>query len=232
MATPPVLLLTLGRNEASVPPVIREEVRAGYPACRAQSPARTVFESAGTPRLHRAPGFAAGVILTLGIGIGAAAGIGTIVYGVLVRDLPYENPGQLVRVGFVTDGAASPGDLHSEATCIHFARRARSFTELGAYATNDAFNVTDGDAPERVSVAMVTPNLLTLLGARPLGETFQRGDTSWSGARTPIRLSEKFWRRRYGAVLHRFETPKLPLQHDARRLHSAPCILIIHGPPA
>src|SRR5262245_8967008 len=43
-------------------------------------------------RVRRAPGFAAGVIATLGVGIGVAVGIGTIVYGVLLRDLPYEHP--------------------------------------------------------------------------------------------------------------------------------------------
>src|SRR5688500_10604220 len=78
-------------------------------------------------RLHRAPGFAAAVIATLGIGIGAAAGIGTIVYGVLLRDLPYDKPDQLMRVGFITDGIAAAGDLHSAATYFHFARSARSF---------------------------------------------------------------------------------------------------------
>jgi putative ABC transport system permease protein len=151
-------------------------------------------------RLHRAPGFAAGVIATLGIGIGAAAGIGTIVYGVLLRDLPYEEPDQLVRVGFFTDGIETPGDLHSAATYLHFAERARSFTELGAYFTSDAFNVTDGDAPERVSVAMMTPSTFTLLGARPLlGQLFEPGDSSWSNGRSPILISESFWRRRYGA---------------------------------
>jgi putative ABC transport system permease protein len=151
-------------------------------------------------RLHRAPAFAAGVIATLGIGIGAAAGIGTIVYGVLLRDLPYDNPDRLVRVGFVTDGSTTPGDLHSAATYFHFAKSARSFTELGAYATDDGFNVTDGDAPERVTVALMTPNTFTLLGARPIiGQLFERGDTSWSNPRSAILLSENLWRRRYGA---------------------------------
>ena len=152
-------------------------------------------------RVHRAPGFAAGVIATLGIGIGAAAGIGTIVYGVLLRDLPYENPDQLVRVGFLTDGIATGSDLHSPATYFHFAKSAHSFTELGAYSTNDGFNVTDGDAPERVTVALMTPNTFTLLGARPvLGQLFEPGDTSWYGERMlPILISENFWRRRYGA---------------------------------
>src|SRR5687767_9471669 len=61
-------------------------------------------------RLYRAPAFAAGIIATLGIGIGAAVGIGTIVYGVLLRDLPYARPDQLVRVGFHTDRIAGSGD--------------------------------------------------------------------------------------------------------------------------
>lgn len=149
-------------------------------------------------RLRRAPGFSAGVIATLGIGIGAAVGIGTIVHGVLLRDLPYDEPDQLVRVGFVTDGTA--GDLHPAATYFYFAKSARSFTELGAYYTADDFTVTDGEAPERVTVAMMMPSTFTLLGARPLhGQLFEPGDTSWASPRSPIILSENFWRRRYGA---------------------------------
>lgn len=151
-------------------------------------------------RLHRAPAFTAGVIATLGIGIGAAVGIGTIVYDVLLRDLPYDTPDRLVRVGFTTDGIGTPGDLHSEATYFHFAKSSRSFTELGAYSTSDAFAVTDGDAPERVTIASMTPSVFTLLGVRPLlGQLFEPGDTSWTNGRSPILISENLWRRRYGA---------------------------------
>jgi len=153
-------------------------------------------------RLRRAPAFSAGVIATLGIGLGAAIGIGTIVYDVLLRDLPYDKPDQLVRVGFFVDGTGATGDLHTPATYFHFVKSARSFTALGQYYTNDAFNVTDGDAPERVTVAMLSPNTLTLLGVRPiLGKLFEPGDTSWYGERglLPILISEALWRRRYGA---------------------------------
>jgi len=152
-------------------------------------------------RLYRAPAFSAGVIATLGIGIGAAVGIGTIVYGVLLRDLPYDRPDRLMRVGFVTEGIPAAGDQHSSATYFHFAKSARSFTALGAYWTTDDFSVTDGDAPERVNIAMMTPSVFTLLGVRPiLGQLFVPGDTSWYGERQlPILISESFWRRRYGA---------------------------------
>lgn len=151
-------------------------------------------------RIRRAPAFAGGVIATLGVGIGVAVGIGTIVYGVLLRDLPYANPDRIVRVGFHTDASGAPNDLHSPATYFHFAKGARSFTELGAYWTDDGFNITDGDAAERVTVALMTPSTFTLLGVRPvLGQLFEPGDTSWSNGRTPILISQELWERRYGA---------------------------------
>ena len=151
-------------------------------------------------RVRRAPAFAAGVIATLGVGVGAAIGIGAIVYGVLLRDLPYDNPDRLVRVGFHTEGSTTDNDLHSPATYFHFAKTARSFTELGAYGVRGGFTLMDGDAPEPVMIASMTPSVLTLLGARPLlGQLFEPGDTSWSGARNPILISENLWRRRYGA---------------------------------
>lgn len=151
-------------------------------------------------RIRRAPAFAAGVIATLGVGIGAAVGIGSIVYGVLFRDMPYDDPDQLVRVGFHTPGIAAPGELHSAATFAHFAWSAQSFSELGAYHTNDGINLTDDDSPERVTAALMTPSTFDLLGVRPLlGTLFERGDTSWTGDRLPILISQELWERRYGA---------------------------------
>ena len=151
-------------------------------------------------RIRRAPAFAGGVIATLGVGIGVAIGIGTIVYGVLLRDLPYPEPDRLVRVGFHTDGIPGQGNLQSSATYFHFAKSSRAFTELGWYSTNDDFNITDGDAPERVTIASVTPNIFTLLRVRPvLGQLFEPGDTSWYTGRTPILISQELWERRYGA---------------------------------
>ncbi len=153
-------------------------------------------------RLRRAPGFSGGVIATLGIGIGAAVGIGTIVYGVLLRDLPYPKPEQLVRIGFVTENNATTDDLNPPAAYFHFAKSAQSFTELGSYSTSDDFSVTDGGDPEHVTVAMVAPSLFNLLGVHPiLGQLFETGDSSWTNGsgRIPILISENFWRRRFGA---------------------------------
>lgn len=153
-------------------------------------------------RIGRAPAFASGVIATLGVGLGVAVGIGTMVYAVLLHDLPYAKSDQLVRVGFHTDGIPGAGDLNSEATFVHLALSAHSFTDLGAYATNDAFALTDGDAAERVTVAMMSPSTFDLLGVRPLlGALFERKDTSWVGGDglLPVLISQDLWERRYGA---------------------------------
>ena len=95
-------------------------------AASSRSTISRVTRALPSAALTRAPAFAAGVIATLGIGIGAAVGIGTIVYGVLLRDLPYDKPDQLVRVGFHTDGLGTPGDLHSAADLLSL-REERAF---------------------------------------------------------------------------------------------------------
>jgi len=168
-------------------------------------------------RIVRAPAFAIGVIATLGIGLGTAVGIGAIVYGVLLRDLPFASPDRLVQVSFHTDGLAESGTLHSAPTFIHFAESARSFTDLGAYSTNDAFALTDGAVAERVTVAMMAPSTFDLLGVRPLlGALFERKDTSWVGEELlPVLISQEIWERRYGAdpaIIGR----RIEIDHGAR----------------
>ena len=168
-------------------------------------------------RIRRAPAFATGVIATLGIGLGTAVGIGAIVYGVLIRGLPFANPDQLVHVSFHTDGLAKSGTLHSAPTFIHFAESARTFTDLGAYSTNDAFALTDGAVAERVTAAMMSPSTFDLLGVRPLlGALFERKDTSWVGEELlPVLISQEIWERRYGAdptIIGR----RIEIDHGAR----------------
>jgi len=168
-------------------------------------------------RIVRAPAFAIGVIATLGVGLGTAVGIGAIVYGVLLRDLPFASPVQLVRIGFHTDGLAESNDLHSPPTFIHFAESGRSFSDLGAYSTSDAFALTDGAVAERVTVAMMSPSTFDLLGVRPLlGALFERRDTSWvSDQLLPVLISQEIWERRYGAdptIIGR----RIEIDHGAR----------------
>lgn len=147
-------------------------------------------------RLRRSPGFSLGVMITLGIGLGAAAGIGAMVHGVLVRDLPYHHPDRLVRIALHTPGLPGTSDLHSTATYAQFASDARSFEGLAAYWTFDAMTLTIGDASERVTAGFVTPGTFALLGAQLLaGHGFAPGDTAWVES-SPVLISEDLWERR------------------------------------
>jgi putative ABC transport system permease protein len=89
----------------------------------------------GARNLLRRPAFAAGVVVTLGLGIGAVTTVYSVVNGVLLRDLPYDRPTTLVTVGAVSSGVEwvdEPGGLQSLSRMsmpnyIDLRDRARSF---------------------------------------------------------------------------------------------------------
>lgn len=147
-------------------------------------------------RLARAPLFSAGVIGTLAIALGAAAGIGSLVHQVLLKPLPYPEPDRLVRLAAHTPGLNLTGDQLSGGTYVHLLESARMFSELGGYIINEGFTVTD-DVPERVAGAIVTPSLLRLLAPTPVaGRLFREEDAR--ADTTAVILSHAFWQRRFG----------------------------------
>jgi putative ABC transport system permease protein len=152
-------------------------------------------------RLRRAPAFTAGTVATLALGVGAASGIGALVYGVLLRPLPYRDPDRLVRLSITTPGLGITSTEQSSGTFVYFAERARSFRTLGAYMENEGVAITDGDAPERATAAIVTPDVLGLLGVTPVaGRLFREEDAgAVSVTASPVLISYDLWQRRFGA---------------------------------
>jgi putative ABC transport system permease protein len=142
---------------------------------------------------RRQPRFAALAIIALALGTGASTAIFTVVESVLLRPLPYQDPGRLVVTlhGSTASGPVSPADF------LDYQRDATSFERLGAA---QAWGGTLGDAvhPERISGLQVTPSLFTLLGVPPLaGRTFVEGDDQNGRARVVV-LSHGLWQRRFG----------------------------------
>jgi putative ABC transport system permease protein len=149
-------------------------------------------------RIRRSPGFSLGAIVTLGVGLGISAGIGAIVHGVLVRDLPYSNPRDLVRVSLHTPGMAGASSLHNPATYAHLTAEPRMLSGLSASWTDDQVSITLTDVSERIVAGFVTPGTFDLLGVRPLlGRGFAPGDTAWAGP-IGVLISEELWERRLG----------------------------------
>jgi putative ABC transport system permease protein len=152
--------------------------------------------------LARRPSLALGVILTIGLGIGATTTIYGVVDAVLLRPLPFDDPGSLVAVGAVDDRrAADPEtgrvelkDMSSE-VFKRYRERARSFTTLGALS-RERLEAEALDGP--LTVAGVGPELFALLGASPaLGRTFTPGEYDWRADPVAV-ISYDHWQRRYG----------------------------------
>jgi putative ABC transport system permease protein len=153
--------------------------------------------------LRRSPGFAAVAIVTLGLGIGAATTIFTIVNGVLLRPLSYREPDRIANlwvdfgVGAQSLPAMSPGDFRD------YQQRAQSFAMVAAGSGAQMVGATgalsgSGGELERVEVSPITANFLPLLGVDPLhGRHFTEEEEKPGGPRVVI-LSYGLWRRRFG----------------------------------
>jgi putative ABC transport system permease protein len=118
--------------------------------------------------LAKAPGFAALAIATLALGIGANTAIFTVANSVLLRSLPYKDPGQLVRISTHRDGSCCVSLPFFTA----LSATNRSFSGVTAYQF-DAVNLAVPDGAEQTDAERVTGNFFDVLGARLLaGRTF------------------------------------------------------------
>ncbi len=151
----------------------------------------------GVRILFKNPGFTLIAILTLALGIGVNTAIFSVVYGVLLRPLPYKNGGQLVII-------------HQQAGQGHQANVPFSVKEVFDYRDQNHtlesvvehhtmfFLLLGKDTAERVQTAVVSANFFDVLGVKPLlGRTFLASDES-PNANAVLVLSHKYWQARHG----------------------------------
>src|SRR5882757_316339 len=156
-------------------------------------------------RLGRSPGFAAAVILTLAIGIGANTTVFSVLNSVLLKPLPYPKSEQLVGVWLEAPGAAGltnfvEGLRLSPSMYFTFSEQNRTFQSLGVWATGTA-NVTGIAEPEQVHTALITDGVLQTLDDPPAaGRWLTQGDQNPRGAKAAM-LSYGYWQRRFGGEL-------------------------------
>ena len=145
--------------------------------------------------LRKAPGFAAVAILTLALGIGATSAIFSVVNGVLLKPLPYEDPDELVGIWYRMGTARVPV---SPAQYFTYRDENRVFEDIGFYYPGQV-SVTGLAEPERLDAMSLTAGLLPLLRVQPvIGRGFTEEDDS-PGAPPTIMLSAAYWRRQFGA---------------------------------
>ena len=153
-------------------------------------------------RLRKTPGFAATVLLTLAIGIGANTAVFTVINRVLLRPLPYPDPDRLVALWLNAPGAGglanfSNGLQLSPSMYLTFAEHNHTLQSMGLWLSNTA-NVTGLDQPEWMQTVQVSDGVLETLEVPPvLGRWFSHEDQNPRGAKT-VMLSYGYWQRRFG----------------------------------
>jgi putative ABC transport system permease protein len=147
----------------------------------------------------RNKGFSGAALFTLALGIGACSAVFSLVYGVLVRPLPYPEPDGLVRLSEGHAGAHSPlrASLLSNLTYYAWHDTTRTLEEIAVYSP-DRFSVSGLAEPMRIKGSAVSPALFRLLRTNPAAGRFFTDKEGTDDAPVMV-LSHEFWRQYYGA---------------------------------
>src|SRR5579875_834928 len=149
-------------------------------------------------RLGRAPLFTFLTLLMLAVGIGANTAVFSVVYGVLLKPLPYPHPNQLAGVWLNAPGVGLNHASLGPSDYFVFRDESRTFQDIGLYA-HDTVSITGAGRPERASALRVTDGTLSILGVKPLlGRIFSRQDCSPQAPDTAL-LSYGNWHQKFGA---------------------------------
>jgi len=150
----------------------------------------------GIRMLFKKPAFTAVVVLTLALSISSTTVVFSVVNALLLRSLPYSNPDQLINVWSVFK--SNNKAYASAANFREWQERNQSFQSLAAYDSLK-LNLTGGDRPEAIDVALVTANLFPLLGVQPVrGRGFRTEEEQPATNKVAV-ISDGLWQRRFGA---------------------------------
>src|SRR5581483_12267905 len=153
----------------------------------------------GLRTLAKAPGVTGMAIVALALGIGANTAMFSIVNAVLLRPLPYDDPGRLIQLSTSTpqfrDASVSYPNF------LDWQEQSRAFDSMAAYRFHN-FNLTGNATPERLRGEMMSSTIFATLGVKPiLGRTFS-ADEDRRGAAPVVVLTSNFWQTRFGGDPH------------------------------
>src|SRR5882724_4721721 len=152
----------------------------------------------GARVLWRNKGFTLVSVLTLALGVGANTAIFSVIYGVLLRPLPYRDGQQLIVV-HQQARLANVQDMQFSVKDISDYREQNKTLDSVVEHHSMSFILYGREEPERVQTGVVSANFFDVLGVRPiLGRTFDANDEK-QGADAVLVLSNKYWRQSHGA---------------------------------
>ncbi|MCJ7629766.1 MAG: ABC transporter permease, partial [Longimicrobiales bacterium] len=151
--------------------------------------------------LRRDLGFFLFAALIIGMGVGASTAVFSVMSPLMLRPLPFENPGELVWVANQSSGGMSL--VTSRASNLRdFRAMNHSFVALSGYFAffeYESYNLVGDGQPERLVGVGVAQDFLPTLGVEPLrGRNFLEEESVWGGRAAAI-LTHGFWTRRYAA---------------------------------
>ncbi len=150
----------------------------------------------GFRMLAKNPGFMAVAVITLALGIGANTAMFSIVYGVLLRPLPYPEPERIVEISHTYRGQI--GQSGFTASACDFWREHREPFQYVAASTGVGVNLVGAGRPEHIEALRVSPEYFDVYGVRPfLGRSFTVEEDRAGGPNVAV-LSFNLWREHFG----------------------------------
>ena len=151
----------------------------------------------GARQLRRSPGFLAAAVVTLALGIGANTAMFSVVYGVLLKPLPFEQPDRLVSIWSTAPGVGWDQAVLAPAQYFTYRDEHRAFEDVAVWVQRPV-SVTGHGEPDRVPALHVTDGFLGVLKVQPLfGRGFTRDDDR-AGASRRVLLAYGYWQQRFG----------------------------------
>ena len=151
--------------------------------------------------LRRTPGFTVIAILVMALGIGANVALFTVVRGVLLKPLPFQDPDRLAMLyeAGLLGGETTAFNVVSGGMYAEWRNQNRSYSSLAlAKGIRVGLSGSGGQLPEKLNSALFSWNMLRTLGVQPaLGRDFAQADDS-PGANGTVLLSWGLWKRRFG----------------------------------
>lgn len=145
----------------------------------------------------RRPGFFAVVVVTLALGIGSTTAIYSLVSGILLKPLPFEDTERVLTLWQKKLrsedhlGKVAPGNF------LAWKADSQAFADL-ASAEPYGFDLVEGSEPERLSGWLVSPGFFRILGTDALyGRTFSEEEETQADGEPVVVLSHNMWKQRY-----------------------------------
>jgi len=151
----------------------------------------------GFRTLRRSPSFAAVAILTLALGIGANTAIFSVVNGILLNPLPYQEPDRILCL--FEKLPDSKFTSISYPNFLDWQRVNRTFSAMAAYRGRGV-TISGVDEPQHLQGEMVSAGFFEIFGEAPLlGRTFNKQDDHLGAAPTAM-ISEGLWKRKFAST--------------------------------